>query len=65
MHDKPILRIIRNDETPRAESPPGASVKPETAEAPVQERVPGRRLLAFLTNYADAIDQDIQNILDL
>ncbi len=68
MQDRsPPLRLIRSPE-PDKDSGPLASSKTGTEpnqEAPSRERVAGRRLIGFLSQFADSIDNDIKNIMDL
>ena len=66
MNEKPPLRLIRNAETnqdPLLTDAPTTKTTPSTD--PPRERVAGKRLLAFLSSYADSIDNDIKNIMDL
>jgi hypothetical protein len=68
MQDRtPPLRLIRSPE-PDKGSDPLAGTKTGTApnqEAPSRERVAGRQLIGFLSQFADSIDNDIKNIMDL
>jgi hypothetical protein len=65
MNEKPPLRLIRNAEADKdpllTDTPPTTTPSAD----PPRERVAGKRLLAFLSSYADSIDNDIKNIMDL
>lgn len=65
---RPPLRLIRTPELEKSSGDSAASSKTGPAahpEAPTRERVAGRSLIGFLSSFADSIDNDIKNIMDL